>query len=65
MEERILSAVSQQIQIIQIGLKEKAEKIELLGKQVKIQEDTGIFVTMNPGYAGRSNLPGIPFLKFM
>ncbi len=33
------------------------EKIELIGKQVKIHEDTGIFVTMNPGYAGRSNLP--------
>lgn len=58
LEERILSAVSQQIQTIQIALKENSDKVELLGKSVKIHPDTGIFVTMNPGYAGRSNLPG-------
>lgn len=29
----------------------------MLGKSVKLAEETGIFVTMNPGYAGRSNLP--------
>jgi len=57
LEERILSAVSQQIQIIQLALKEKADRVELIGKQVNIHQDTGIFVTMNPGYAGRSNLP--------
>eukprot|EP01114_Cavostelium_apophysatum_P023031 TRINITY_DN854_c0_g1_i2.p1 TRINITY_DN854_c0_g1~~TRINITY_DN854_c0_g1_i2.p1 ORF type:complete len:4577 (-),score=1545.65 TRINITY_DN854_c0_g1_i2:38-13768(-) len=57
LEERILSACSQQIQTIQVALKEKTEKVDLLGKSVKIHEDTGIFVTMNPGYAGRSNLP--------
>eukprot|EP01117_Protostelium_nocturnum_P006264 TRINITY_DN2259_c0_g1_i6.p1 TRINITY_DN2259_c0_g1~~TRINITY_DN2259_c0_g1_i6.p1 ORF type:complete len:4259 (-),score=1954.67 TRINITY_DN2259_c0_g1_i6:110-12886(-) len=57
LEERILSAVSQQIQTIQLALKEKSDKVELLGKPVSIHQDTGIFVTMNPGYAGRSNLP--------
>jgi dynein heavy chain 1 len=41
LEERILSACSQQIQTIQVGLKEKSEKIELIGKSVKLHEDTG------------------------
>jgi dynein heavy chain 1 len=57
LEERILSAVSQQILIIQQGLTRDAAQIELLGKNVKLSGDVGIFVTMNPGYAGRSNLP--------
>ncbi|CAK7266377.1 dynein heavy chain [Sporothrix epigloea] len=61
LEERILSAVSQQIQNIQLGLKQGAEddkaQIELVGRQLHVNASTGIFITMNPGYAGRSNLP--------
>lgn len=61
LEERILSAVSQQIQNIQLGLKQGAEdeksQIELIGRHLRVNTNTGIFITMNPGYAGRSNLP--------
>ncbi|CED84986.1 dynein heavy chain cytosolic [Phaffia rhodozyma] len=61
LEERILSAVSQQVQSIQQGLAlavhDPNTEIELVGKQLKVNTDTGIFITMNPGYAGRSNLP--------
>lgn len=57
LEERMLSAVSQQILTIQTGLREKQTKIDLMGKEVKLNSNMGIFVTMNPGYAGRSNLP--------
>ncbi len=57
LEERMLSAVSQQILTIQTGLREKVQKIDLIGKDVRINPTMGIFVTMNPGYAGRSNLP--------
>ncbi|BGP45295.1 dynein heavy chain [Rhodotorula kratochvilovae] len=61
LEERILSAVSQQVQTIQLGLSASvvnpSTEIELVGRQLKVNQDTGIFITMNPGYAGRSNLP--------
>src|SRR5256714_2194564 len=61
LEERILSAVSQQIQNIQIGLRnsndEHKAQIELIGRRLQVNKKSGIFITMNPGYAGRSNLP--------
>jgi dynein heavy chain 1 len=69
LEERMLSAVSQQVQTIQEALKSLREKeagdygsigsitVELVGKQVRVSPDMAIFITMNPGYAGRSNLP--------
>lgn len=61
LEERILSAVSQQIQNIQIGLRNSSDEtkaqIELVGRRFGVNTNTGIFITMNPGYAGRSNLP--------
>ncbi|KAJ3554185.1 hypothetical protein NM688_g3240 [Phlebia brevispora] len=61
LEERILSAVSQQVQSIQQGLaalvKNPGIEIELVGKSVKINKNMGIFITTNPNYAGRSTLP--------
>jgi dynein heavy chain 1 len=57
LEERILSAVSQQILTIQRGLIERKDEVELLGRSIKLHENVGIFITMNPGYEGRSNLP--------
>ncbi|KAG2123592.1 dynein heavy chain and region D6 of dynein motor-domain-containing protein [Suillus clintonianus] len=61
LEERILSAVSQQVQSIQQGLvllaKNPNVEIELVGKSLKINKNIGIFITTNPNYAGRSQLP--------
>eukprot|EP01022_Parablepharisma_sp_SALTPOND_P023029 TRINITY_DN475_c0_g1_i1.p1 TRINITY_DN475_c0_g1~~TRINITY_DN475_c0_g1_i1.p1 ORF type:complete len:3195 (-),score=434.63 TRINITY_DN475_c0_g1_i1:26360-35944(-) len=58
--EEQLSAISQQIQVIQWALKENSPKVMLLGKSVDVNKNSGIFVTMNPagkGYGGRSKLP--------
>ncbi|KAG8867814.1 hypothetical protein FRC20_004812 [Serendipita sp. 405] len=61
LEERILSAVSQQVQSIQQGLAAVVHnpnaEIELVGKQVRVNKNMGIFITTNPTYAGRSQLP--------
>ena len=57
LEERILSAVSQQILLIQKALLAKLPEFELMGNPCKLNRDIGIFITMNPGYAGRSLLP--------
>jgi dynein heavy chain 1 len=55
LEERILSAVSQQILTIQRGLVERQKTIELLGQSIKLHQNVGIFVTMNPGTYDATN----------
>ncbi|GKY90587.1 hypothetical protein MPSEU_000032400 [Mayamaea pseudoterrestris] len=57
LEERILSAVSQQVLTIQRGLLERQPRIDLLGRSIALNENVGIFITLNPGYEGRRNLP--------
>ena len=55
-----MSAISQQIQIIQEAIKAREAVINLLGKRVEVNFNSGIFVTLNPagkGYGGRSKLP--------
>ncbi|KAL8191062.1 UNVERIFIED_CONTAM: Cytoplasmic dynein 2 heavy chain 1, partial [Gekko kuhli] len=60
LEEAVLSAVSMQIQTIQHALKKHQPVCELLGKEVEMDHNSGIFITMNPagkGYGGRQKLP--------
>eukprot|EP00698_Gefionella_okellyi_P019038 TRINITY_DN5781_c1_g2_i1.p1 TRINITY_DN5781_c1_g2~~TRINITY_DN5781_c1_g2_i1.p1 ORF type:complete len:3148 (-),score=914.00 TRINITY_DN5781_c1_g2_i1:20-9082(-) len=60
LEEEVLSAVSQQIQIIQTSIKSGDRSFVLLNKEVEVNTNAGIFVTLNPagkGYGGRSKLP--------
>ena len=60
LKEDQLSAISQQIQVIQDGIKQRAATIHLLGQTIAVDTNAGIFVTLNPAgkdYGGRSNLP--------
>ncbi|KAI9209802.1 uncharacterized protein BJ171DRAFT_594818 [Polychytrium aggregatum] len=60
LEEAVLSAVSQQIQVIQAALKMHEPQVALLGKPVDLNPHSGIFVTLNPAgknYGGRQKLP--------
>ncbi|ROT63098.1 hypothetical protein C7M84_019029 [Penaeus vannamei] len=60
LEEAVLSAVSMQIQTIQAALKSQASSTMLLEKEVPVDPNSGIFITLNPagkGYGGRQKLP--------
>jgi dynein heavy chain 1 len=46
LEERILSAVSQQIQSIQLGLKD-GSMVEVVSKNLKVNPDTGSCILFN------------------
>lgn len=60
LKEDQLSAISQQIQVIQDAIKMKSSPVDLLGRSIDVDFNAGIFVTLNPagkGYGGRSRLP--------
>lgn len=60
LEPEVLSAVSQQIQSIQSALKQGQREMNFMARNVPVDKNAGIFVTLNPagkGYGGRSQLP--------
>jgi dynein heavy chain len=53
----VLSVIAVQVKSIQDAIKEKKQRFNFQGENVSIKWTVGLFITMNPGYAGRTELP--------
>lgn len=54
---QVLSVIAQQILTINKAKKAGVEKFHFEGTFMKINSNANAFITMNPGYAGRAELP--------
>ncbi|XP_048641449.1 dynein axonemal heavy chain 10 isoform X3 [Marmota marmota marmota] len=53
----VLSVISSQIQTIRNALIHQLATFQFEGQEITLDPRMGIFITMNPGYAGRTELP--------
>uniref|UniRef100_A0A7N6A473 Dynein heavy chain 9, axonemal n=1 Tax=Anabas testudineus TaxID=64144 RepID=A0A7N6A473_ANATE len=53
----VLSVVAVQVKSIQDAIRDKKQRFNFMGEEVNLCPSVGIFITMNPGYAGRTELP--------
>ncbi|KAK6170907.1 hypothetical protein SNE40_019193 [Patella caerulea] len=53
----VLSVVAVQVKCIQDAIRDKKDIFNFLGEVIRMVPSVGIFITMNPGYAGRTELP--------
>ncbi|XP_041969099.1 dynein beta chain, ciliary-like [Aricia agestis] len=53
----VLSVVSVQVKSVLDAIKAKKKKFDFMGEVITLIPTIGMFITMNPGYAGRTELP--------
>ncbi|XP_061387676.1 dynein beta chain, ciliary, partial [Musca vetustissima] len=53
----VLSVVAVQVKTIQEAIKMHKSQFVFMGETIALMPSVGIFITMNPGYAGRTELP--------
>ncbi|KAM8934084.1 dynein axonemal heavy chain 11-like [Pelodytes ibericus] len=53
----VLSVIAVQVKTIQDAIRHKKKRFYFLGETIELKTTVGIFITLNPGYAGRAELP--------
>ncbi|RKO94585.1 dynein heavy chain and region D6 of dynein motor-domain-containing protein [Blyttiomyces helicus] len=53
----VLSVIATQVKSIQDALRAKKKRFNFQGEDISLTPTVGAFITMNPGYAGRTELP--------
>ena len=56
-EVEVLSVIAQQLLTIQTAIQQKVHFFIFEGRNIKLNPHCGFFITMNPGYSGRTELP--------
>nr|XP_055065627.1 dynein axonemal heavy chain 11 isoform X2 [Misgurnus anguillicaudatus] len=53
----VLSVVAVQVKTIQDAIRNRRKRFLFLEEEISLKPSVGIFITMNPGYSGRTELP--------
>jgi dynein heavy chain len=53
----VLSVIAQQMLTVSTAVRARASEFEFVGRTIPLKLSFGVFITMNPGYAGRQELP--------